>query len=180
MLKQQLFKSFNRKSNVLFSVTTLLDSVAKDGKVYNKLQLDLVQLDQNSKAEKQASFFLSIPSAKVLFHDLWTETLHEYKDAGISSVQRYLAVSKNDNGSISFKVDNKTNGDYCSLFIGISPIEARKLARVILDFLQQWELAKIISGVLQQTDNSDIDRINDELQIEAEQITQESDVNVSF
>lgn len=177
MIKQQLFKSFNRKSNVLFSVTALMDSEGKDGKVYNKIQIELVQLNQSNKAEKQTSFFMDLASSKVLMHDLWTGDIQEFKDAGVSNVQRYLTVSKLDTGAIGFKIDNKQNGDYQSLAIGIGPTEARKLARTTLDFLRNYEMARALASVLKQDDaDKDTDRINSALQMEAE--VQESDSDV--
>jgi hypothetical protein len=75
----ELYKAANAQTSLICEA--MLDQLGTDGQVYNKIGLVLVLRDKSNKALKTLRYYLDIPVAKVLFHDLWEGKLgEEYKE----------------------------------------------------------------------------------------------------
>lgn len=143
----ELIKFANAQAS--FICEAMLGVVAEDGNVYNKVVLVLVKRNSENKAEQTLRYWIDIPIAKVLMHDLWTGGLtakyDEFKRRG--NVQRALKVSPTDDGGYQVSVMNAENGDKQWLYFDMSRLQARALARTVLDYLSHYELASMIQAV---------------------------------
>ena len=139
----ELFKTANKTAS--FICEALLDFKAYDGRTYNKIMLVLVKRDAQNKALETIRYFLDIAPAKVLFHDLWHDTLsdehNEFKQRG--NVTRALKITQNGDG-YRISVMNAEHGDKAWLFFDLSKFQVRCLARTVLDHLHCHELAMAI------------------------------------
>jgi hypothetical protein len=141
----ELYKAANAQTSLICEA--MLDQVGSDGQVYNKIGLVLVLRDKGNKALKTLRYYLDIPVAKVLFHDLWegklSEEYNEYKKTG-GNKERAFQVSPNEGGGYRVAVMNNSGGERDRLYFQFSQREARQLAITVLDYLRAYELANAI------------------------------------
>jgi hypothetical protein len=147
-MSHELFKTANVQAS--FIAEALLDHVATDGTIYNKVILTIVKRTPQNKAESTMKYFVDIAPAKVVFHDLWTDALggdhSEFKKHG--NLERALNINPIADG-YRFSVMNKTaGGESGSLYFDLTRFQARCLARSVLDHLTARELAKMFSRPL--------------------------------
>ncbi len=125
----------------------MLDFAATDGKTYNKIVLVIVKRDAQNKALETVHYFLDLPNAKVLFHDLWLGALHnehsEYKV--LHGTERALKITPLDAGAYRLSVMNKTDGESESLYFDLSRFQTRCLSRTVLDYLRGWQMSAMIA-----------------------------------
>lgn len=132
----------------------MLGIVANNGKVYNKIGLILVLRDEKNKAVKTLRYYLDVPTAKVIFNDLWEGTLprkySEFKKGPVA--ERALNITLNEKGFYQFSVMNvkkeKDGEDKQNLYFNLTRFQARQLAVCVLDHLKNQELAQAIVRVL--------------------------------
>ena len=140
----ELYKTANKTAS--FITEAMLDFAATDGKTYNKIVLVIVRRSASNKALATVRYFLDLPNAKVLFHDLWLGALHnehsEYK--ALHGTERALKITPLDAGAYRFSVMNKTDGESESLYFDLSRFQVRCLARMVLDHLNWWQIASAI------------------------------------
>ena len=150
-MKTELFKTGTSKT--IFICEALMDSPGSDDKVYNKINLIIVLRDENNKAVKTVRYFLDVPVAKVIFHDLWhlalKENYDEYKKSGGN--ERAVQISPTELG-YRISILNSTGGDAKDrLYFDLTNFQIRQLARELLDYLRLHELAFVISTMGKQT-----------------------------
>ena len=153
----ELYKTANKTAS--FIAEAMLDFAVTDGKTYNKIVFVIVKRDAQNKAEATVRYFLDIAPSKVLFHDLWHDTLsdehNEFKQRG--NVTRALKITQNGDG-YRISVMNAEHGDKAWLFFDLSQFQVRCLARTVLDHLHCYELAMAIQQLSADlTDETEID-----------------------
>ena len=74
----ELYKTANAQAS--FICEAMLGFKADEGQTYNKIVVVIVKRDSQNKAESTVCYFLDVPAAKVLCHDLWEGALHEEHD----------------------------------------------------------------------------------------------------
>lgn len=142
----ELFKTANRE--ISFIAEAWLDHVLPDGTIISKVALILVKRDGQNKAVQTVKYWLDLPTAKVIFNDLWnnalTDTWNEYKQRAGS--QKAIDIEPQDEG-YQLRVMNKDNGEMQRLFFNLTTFQARALAITVIDHLRAWELAKAIRSI---------------------------------
>lgn len=137
----ELFKTANAQAS--FIAEALLGFKAENGETYNKLVLAIVKRDHDNKALQTVRYFVDIPSAKVICHDLWEGTLTEEKSEykRLSGKERALSIKPLDAGGYRFSVMNVEGETKDRLYFDLDRFKCRCLARTVLDYLHCWELA---------------------------------------
>jgi hypothetical protein len=107
----ELYKTANVQT--LLICEAMLGQPGFDGQVYNKIGLVLVLRDNTNKALKTPRYYLDIPAAKVLCHDLWESKLcgeyKEFKKVG-GNKERAFQISPNEGGSYRILIMNSSDG----------------------------------------------------------------------
>ena len=110
--------------------------------------LVIVKSDRDNKAEKTLRYWLDVPAAKVLMHDLWDGALatafNEFKRRG--NAQRALKVEPLGGGAYKLSIMNDENGEKRWLFFELSRFQVRCLSRTVLDHLQACEFASMFAA----------------------------------
>jgi hypothetical protein len=144
----ELYKTANAQAS--FICEAMLGFKADDGQTYNKIVLVIVKRDSQNKAETTVRYFLDVPAAKVLCHDLWEGALHEehseFKKRG--NTQRALEIVPTEGNAYRFTIMNDESGEKQRLFFELNRFQTRCLTRTVLDYLQAWELATVIQDVM--------------------------------
>lgn len=142
----ELFKTANAQAS--FICEAMLGFKAENGETINKLVLVIVKRDSHDKALQTVRYYLDIPAAKVLCHDLWDGTLteehSEYKK--LAGKERALSIKPQDGGH-RFSVMNVEGETKERLYFDLSRFQVRCFARVVLDYLHCYELAQAIQTV---------------------------------
>ena len=142
----ELYKTANAQAS--FICEAMLGFKADDGQTYNKIVLVIVKRDANDKAEATVRYFMDVPAAKVLCHDLWEGALHdehsEFKKRG--NTQRALKIGPIEVNGYKFSVMNDEGGEKQWLFFDLSCFQTRCLSRTVLDHLGVWEMASMLDG----------------------------------
>jgi hypothetical protein len=98
-MSAELYKTANAQTSLISEA--MLGQPGFDGQVYNKIGLVLVLRDNTNKALKTLRYYLDIPAAKVLCHDLWESKLDgeykEFKKTG-GNKERAFQISSNEGG----------------------------------------------------------------------------------
>jgi len=140
----ELFKTANAQAS--FICEALLGFVAENGETYNKVVLVIVKRDSDHHALQTVRYYLDIPAAKVLMHDLWesalTEEHGEYKK--LSGKERALSIKPLDGGGYRFSLLNVEGETKDRLYFDLNRFQTRCLARVVVDHLHCYELAEAI------------------------------------
>ena len=139
----ELYKTANAQAS--FICEAMLGWKAENGETYNKIVVVIVKRDSDHHALQTVRYFLDIPAAKVLMHDLWEGTLtdehSEYKR--LSGKERALSIKPQDSG-YRFSVMNTEAETKDRLYFDLNRFQARCLARVVLDYLHCHELVEAI------------------------------------
>jgi hypothetical protein len=130
----------------------MLGQPGSDGQIYNKIGLVLVLRDNTNKALKTLHYYLDIPAAKVLCHDLWESKLcgeyKEFKKTG-ENKERAFQISSNEGGGYRISMMNSSDGgERERLYFELNQSEARQLAITVLDYLRAYEMAKAIAEIV--------------------------------
>lgn len=145
----ELYKTANAKTS--FICESLLGYKAQDGTEYSKIAWVLVLRDASNKVEQTVKYYLDVPTAKVLMHDLFVGELcdefKEFKKHG--DKQRAVSIKPMDEGyRVSIMNSSGGNGDKQSLYFDIIAWQARELAITTLDYIRNLELARTITSRL--------------------------------
>lgn len=140
----ELYKTANAKTS--FICESLLGYVAQDGKQYDKIALVLVLRDGQNKAQTTVRYYLDVPAAKVLMHDLFYGKLKdEFKGfKQYNDIQRALNIRLLEEKNYRVSVMN-TNGDKQSLYFDMTIQQAREMAISVLDHVRNYELGKVLA-----------------------------------
>ncbi len=146
----ELYKTANTQTSLICEA--MLGHIGSDGQVYNKIGLVLVLRDSTNKALKTLRYYLDIPAAKVLCHDLWEGKLgseyKEFKKVG-GNKERAFQISPNEGGGYHVAIMNSSDGgERDRLYFQLSQGEARQMAICVLDHLKAHELASAIAAIL--------------------------------
>lgn len=140
----ELFKTANAQAS--FICEAMLDFHAENGETYDKVVLVIVKRDSDHHALQTVRYYLDIPAAKVLCHDLWdgalTEEHSEFKK--LSGKERALSIKPLDGGGYRFSLLNVEGETKDRLYFDLNRFQTRCLARVVLDYLHCYELAAAI------------------------------------
>lgn len=144
--KAELFKTANAQTS--FICEAMLGYRAEDGRVYNKIGFVMILRDKQNKALKTLRYFLDIPTAKVLFEDIWRGVLpqkyNEFKKN--PTMERSLSLAQNDKGLqislMNIKKEEKAERE--NLYFTLSLFQSRQLAISVLDHLRAYEFAKAL------------------------------------
>jgi hypothetical protein len=146
----ELYKTANAQTSLICEA--MLGHLGSDGQVYNKIGLVLVLRDNTNKALKTLRYYLDIPVAKVLCHDLWEGTLRkEYKEFKKTSgnKERAFQIAPNEGNGYRVSIMNSSeSGERDRLYFQLSRWEARQLAITVLDYLRAYEIAAAISAIM--------------------------------
>jgi hypothetical protein len=145
----ELYKTANAQTSLICEA--MLGHVGADGQVYNKIGLVLVLRNSTNKALQTVHYYLDIPAAKVLCHDLWEGKLgEEYKEFKKSGTkERALNIVQSEEGGYRLTIMNSVEGgERERLYFQLSKCEARQLAVTVLDHLKAHELAHAITAIL--------------------------------
>lgn len=151
---KEIYKTANAQTS--FICEAILGQADQAGRVYNKIGLVLVLRDAQNKAVKTLHYYLDIPAAKVLFHDIWTGGLsEEYKEyKNTVKGERGLSVSITEGGGYRILVMNTNEtGQRDKLYFIVTKLQARQLAITVLDHLRSYELARALSEYGKKTSN---------------------------
>ena len=147
---KELFKLAN--NTVSFISENFLGFKADDGQVINKIALLLIKRDNANRATQTLRYYLDVPAAKVLCHDLWIGSLHqeysEFKKRG--NTQRALNIDPLDeSGAYRIGIMNQASQDAEQerLFFDLNRFNSRAFARTILDFLTYEQMARQLAAV---------------------------------
>ena len=144
----ELYKTANAQAS--FICEAMLGFKADEGQTYNKIVVVIVKRDSQNKAESTVRYFLDVPAAKVLCHDLWEGALHEghdeFKKRG--NTQRALKIEPIEGGAYKCTIMNDEGSEKQWLFFDLNRFQMRCLAQTALDYLQAWELATVIQGAM--------------------------------
>ena len=146
----ELYKTANAQSS--FICEAILAHADQSGKVYNKIGFVLVLRDPNNKALKTLRYYLDIPAAKVLFHNMWEDKMPaDYKEfKNTTKGERGLSISKAEDGGYRIFIMNSNEGkERDKLYFIISKLQARQLAITVVDHLRAHELAAALAALLQ-------------------------------
>lgn len=150
----ELFKTANAQTSLICEA--MLGRSDLNGKLYNKIGLILVLRDEKNKAVKTLRYYLDVPSAKVIFHDLWVGTFpkkySEFKKG--NGMERALNINLQDNGMYQFSVlntkkDLKKGEERQNLYFNLNTFQVRQMAITVLDHLKNYELALALAPILQ-------------------------------
>lgn len=150
--KIQIFR-FVAKDKIL----DICDLLAFDPK-RSKLSFTLVEFDDNNKATQRVRHYVDSDDFKVVCHDLLAGTFTQFEDQKGSAHDdhteaRVLSLKKDAKYRQPFvlRIDNGQGEVYGngqvkmvratdSLTIQMPEFEARKMALIVLDYVQQWEM----------------------------------------
>jgi hypothetical protein len=150
--KIQIFR-FVAKDKIL----DICDLLAFDPK-RSKLAFTLVEFDDNHKATQRVRHFVDTDDFKLVCHDLLAGTFTQFEDQKGSTHDDYteartLSLKKESKYRQPYvlRIDNGQGEVYGSgqvkmvratdsLTIQMPEFEARKMALVLLDYVQQWEM----------------------------------------
>jgi molybdopterin synthase catalytic subunit len=149
----EIYKTANAQAS--FICEAMLNHRTDDGKVYNKVVLVIVKRDANHKALETVKYYIDLPSAKVIFDDIWRgELAAEYKEYKQSNAtERALNITSTDDETYRVSVMNKGTQTSQRLFFDLTRFQARCLARQVLDYLHCHELATIVASELHAYSN---------------------------
>ena len=148
----ELYKVANAQTSLICEA--MLNQLGSDGQVYNKIGLVLVLRDNTNKALKTLRYYLDVPAAKVLFHDLWESKLGgEYK--GFKKVggnkERTFQIAPNEGGGYHVSIMNSSDsGERDRLYFQLTRSSARQMAICVLDYLRAHDLASAIAGLMRK------------------------------
>lgn len=153
-MNNELYKIANAQTSLI--IEALLGNKDKEGRVYNKIALTMVLRDQSNKATKTLRYYLDVPVAKVLFHDIWNgdlrEEYQEFKSG--TTTERGLKITLLEKGyRISIINKDLTLDKKDWLYFNLSSREARQIAITILDHLNAHELALAVTRLLGNKQN---------------------------
>ncbi|RLI46567.1 hypothetical protein DRO69_02780 [Candidatus Bathyarchaeota archaeon] len=143
-MTNELYKTANARTS--FICESLLGYTAQDGKQYDKIALVLVLRGADNKAQQTVRYFLDVPTAKVLAHDLFAGELRdefkEYKQH--NGKQRALSIKQHENVYRVSIMNSNGGEDKHSLYFDITAWQARELAISVLDHIKHYELARLM------------------------------------
>lgn len=150
--KIQIFRYFAKDK-----ILDLTDLLAFDPK-RSKITLSLVEFDETNRAAQRVRHYVDADDMKLICHDLLAGTFTAFEDQKGSTYNdhteaRVLSLKKETKYRQPYvlRIDNGQGEVYGqgqvkmvkatdSLTLQLSEWEARKLALVVLDYIQQWEV----------------------------------------
>lgn len=149
-MSEELYKTANAQTSLICEA--MLGQIGSDGQVYNKIGLVLVLRDNTNKALKTLRYYLDIPAAKVLCHDLWEGKLgdeyKEFKKVGGNKERAFQIVPNEGSGYRVSIMNSSDSGERDRLYFQLSCWEARQMAITVLDYLRAYEIATAIAAIL--------------------------------
>lgn len=152
-MSTNLYKTAN--AQISFVCEAMLEA-EKDGKTFSKIALILIQRDQCNKAIATVRYFLDLPMAKVLFHDLWMNRLSaevkEFKK--FNGQEKAVSIAPKEGGYRVAIMNKEANSqERKNLFFDMPGMGARALAITVLDHLRAWEIARAMQTTPQANPN---------------------------
>ena len=156
---KELFKLAN--NTVSFIAENFLGFKADDGQVIDKVALLLIKRDSDNRATQTLRYYIDVPAAKVLCHDLWVGALHqeysEFKKRG--NTQRALRIEPLDeSGAYRIGIMNQASQDTEQerLFFDLNRFNSRAFARTVLDFLTYEQMTKQLAEAITEGGDNEI------------------------